>query len=201
MMRIRFLSKTKWVVGVDEVGRGPLAGPVTVAVVCVPKRHFGKVVPKELRDSKKMRPGMRQKWHQFVREKSKEGKIYFSISSVNHRIIDRVGVVKAVKIGIRRVFRRLQINPLECFVLLDGGLLAPKEFTNQKTIIRGDARIPIIALASIVGKVHRDRKMFRLSKKFPNYGFEKHKGYGTKFHLKALKKFGPCEIHRKTFLS
>ena len=112
-------------------------------------------------------------------------------------------LVDASRVVINRVKQRVKkiiLRPEESEILLDGALYAPRKYINQKTIIRGDDRIPIIAAASIVAKVVRDRKMKRLSKKFPAYNFEEHKGYGTKEHYKALKKHGFCVIHRHSFI-
>lgn len=201
----------QYTIGIDEAGRGPLAGPVSVAAVVIMSRHrldrllrsnlstgrfdlgFG------LRDSKKLSGKKREEWFQWLKEK-KKGELNFAVSLVGKKIIDKQGIVPAVKIGIRRCLNRLKLNPDQCRVLLDGSLKAPKIYRNQKTIIRGDETVPIITLASIVAKVTRDRKMLRLAKNFPNYQFEIHKGYGTRAHYRALRKNGLSPLHRRSFL-
>jgi ribonuclease HII len=124
----------------------------------------------------------------------------YAVSLVGERLIDEQGIVAAVKIGIRRCLKRLGCPAAKCLVLLDGSLRAPRQYKNQKTIIRGDEQVPLIALASIAAKVWRDRRMIRLAKRYPRCGFEKHKGYGTQAHYRALKKFGPTPLHRLSFL-
>ncbi len=185
----------KYIIGIDEVGRGPLAGPVTVGAVLLQRglgwRHF-----KGLRDSKKLTKESREVWF----AKALDMNIPYAVSSVSQRIIDTKGIVPSIHIAIYRCLNKLKVHPKKCLVLLDGGLHAPEEFIYQKTIIRGDEKECAIALASVMAKVTRDRKMVRLSKKYPEYGFETHKGYGTKRHYKQIKKYGICELHRRSFL-
>lgn len=201
-------SRIKYLVGVDEVGRGPLAGPVAVCVFCIPQkpRHpvsrlgadfFASGV---VRDSKKMTAKMREKIFKSISRKKASGHISCAVAFVSASFIDRAGISCAIRTALRSALRVLHIFARECRVLLDGGLKAPAEFTRQKTIIKGDEKEAVIALASIVAKVSRDRKMCAFAKKYPQYGFEKHKGYGTREHYAALQKHGPCPIHRKTFL-
>ncbi|HEY9584070.1 MAG TPA: ribonuclease HII, partial [Candidatus Paceibacterota bacterium] len=122
-------------------------------------------------------------------------------SFVSHKIIDRQGIAYAIRLAIKRTIKKAGLRPDNCEIRLDGSIYASKEFKNQKTIIKGDEKEPIIALASIIAKVRRDNRMKRLAKKYSGYGFEIHKGYGTKNHIKAVKKLGPSEIHRRTFIS
>lgn len=124
----------------------------------------------------------------------------YTISSVGSQIVDRRGIVFAINLATRRALDRLELNPDRCLVLLDGSLRAPDMFLHQRTIIRGDERIPVIKLASVMAKVYRDQRMKRLSKRYPDYGFEQHKGYGTRAHYRSLARCGPCDIHRKSFL-
>lgn len=184
--------KGNYIVGIDEVGRGPLAGPVTLAYVACPLRLYRRNF-KKIRDSKRLTPKKREEW--FAHLKGHPA-LMSGVTSVGPLTIDRRGISKAVKIGIRRLLAHLDVKPK--ILLLDGSLSAPPEYP-QKTIVKGDARIPIIAAASIIAKVTRDRKMVRLAKEFPNYGFEIHKGYGTRLHQKLLRTHGPCEVHRKSF--
>ncbi|OGF51446.1 ribonuclease HII [Candidatus Giovannonibacteria bacterium RIFCSPLOWO2_02_FULL_43_11b] len=181
---------SKYIVGIDEAGRGPLAGPVTVAVVAILKNSKIKLPD---RDSKKLSAKKREEWFQFFKDNPL---LKYSVSSVSHSIIDKRGISYALRLAVRRSIEKLEFRPK--MILLDGSLFAPQEY-NQKTIIKGDEKIPIIAAASIVAKVTRDRKMVRLAKKYPKYGFEMHKGYGTLTHRVMLKKYGLCEIHRKSF--
>ncbi len=189
----------KYLVGVDEVGRGPLAGPVAVCALMVRGdllRKLGRI-----RDSKGLSEAQRKEWFIKVRAFQKDGDLDFAVTYAREKTIDTIGIVPAVRRALSRSLQKLEREPSECLVLLDGGLEAPEEYENQETIIRGDATETIIALASIVAKVYRDRRMIRLSKKYPGYGFEKHKGYGTRAHYEALQKFGSSPIHRLSFLS
>ena len=195
--------KRKYLVGVDEVGRGPLAGPVAVGVVI----FFGKTMTKSLRpgrDSKQLSPILREEWFRKIKVAQKSGVLEYAVSFVSSKIIDRKGlsfaIRKALQISLKKVMRGRTISPSDCLILLDGGLKAPKEFCNQKTIIKGDEKEPTIALASISAKVLRDRKMVKMEEKYPKYGFAVHKGYGTKAHYGAIGKWGLSPIHRRSFL-
>lgn len=190
----------KWLVGVDEAGRGPLAGPVSVGVIVAPL-NFKPVFKKyAVKDSKKLSEKNREEWYRWLVKERREGKLNFATALVDNKIIDKKGIVAAIKIGMARCLKSLDLKPTECEVLLDGSLKAPPIFKQQKTIIRGDETEPVIALASIAAKVRRDRYMCRLAKKFPAYQFEVHKGYGTKAHYAALKKNGLSTFHRLSFL-
>ncbi len=187
-----------YIVGIDEVGRGPLAGPVGVGVVVAPD-SISKKFFKGIKDSKQLSEVDRVLWYGLALEARKKGELNFTVSLVSERVIDRHGIGYAIRLGVKRGLKRLSVdNSYQIF--LDGSLKAPETFLHQRTIIRGDEKVPIIALASIVAKVTRDRKMRRLAKKFPQFGFEGHKGYGTRFHMLALKEYGLCEVHRRSFL-
>lgn len=194
--------KYRYIIGVDEVGRGPLAGPVTVGVVCVPV-DFNMDFLKGIKDSKKLSPQKRKEWQKKVKNLNNKF-LQFSISSVSAEIIDKIGInqaiTKAINRSLKKILGILNKNPKDFMVLLDGGLRVPKEYIFQKTIIKGDEKEPIIALASIFAKIHRDTKMERFSKIYQNYGFEKHKGYGTSTHLLQIRKLGMSPIHRRSFL-
>jgi len=199
-MRNKKLSKKiKYVVGIDEVGRGPLAGPVTVGAFVMPikfnAKKFGKV-----KDSKKLKPVEREEIFYRLRELKKNKKVNFAVSFESSRMIDRIGIVPAIKKALEKSLKKLKLNPKDCKVLLDGGLKAPEKYKNQKTIIKGDEKERVIAFASIVAKVTRDALMCKLAKKYPKYCFEIHKGYGTKMHCEKIKKNGICVEHRKCFL-
>ena len=196
----------------DEVGRGPLAGPVTVCAFAVSTLDVD-IIPRGLKNSKALSAKAREKYAREFRKLAKEGKVVYKISSVSETIIDKKGIVFSVHLAIARALRKLKLHSNDrspgdlsfewkkVLVLLDGGIRAPKEYLNQKTIIKGDIKEPIIAAASIVAKVFRDKKMIRLALRYPEYGFERHKGYGTRAHYKALKKHGPSPIHRLSFLT
>lgn len=196
--------KFKYIVGVDEVGRGPVAGPVYVASFFASEEDLVEIVssaPAPIRDSKKLTENMRSKWFAFLEEKRKEGKISYKVSSAKSFEIDRSGIAVCISECVRDSLERLVPKELvqETLVLLDGGLRAPVHFA-QKTIIKGDENEAAISLASIVAKVLRDKHMEDLHRKFPQYEFSSHKGYGTKKHMEAIQKYGPCEEHRISFL-
>ena len=192
--------KHAFLVGIDEAGRGPLAGPVSVGVVVMPFNFKPALAKYSVKDSKKLSEKDREIWYKWLIKERRLNKINFATALVSHEVIDKRGIVYAVRLGIKRCLNRLELNPNKCEILLDGSLRAPAKFKNQKTIIKGDETEPIIALASIAAKVRRDRQMTRLAKEYPKYNFEVHKGYGTKAHYAALKKYGPSVIHRLSFL-
>ncbi len=192
------------IVGVDEVGRGPLAGPVSVCATSCDLRLYStlkksKLLPASGKDSKKLNPGEREKYSLILKSLEKVGKISYSITHISNKIIDKRGLSFSIKKAIEMSIKNLNLNPNKTMILLDGGLKAPKEFRKQMTIIKGDEKEKIISWASILAKVSRDSFMKNVSKKFPEYGFHLHKGYGTKRHLEMIKKFGLTEIHRLSF--
>ncbi|MFA6536119.1 MAG: ribonuclease HII [Candidatus Paceibacterota bacterium] len=189
-------------IGIDEVGRGPLAGPVTVCAFSVLCR--GKKLPKPLhlaKDSKMLSPKRREEWFKVVKELAKQNRCQYAVSCVSEKVIDREGIAYAIRLAIARSLKKIGADELRSQILLDGGIKAPAQYINQQTIIGGDRKEPIIALASIVAKVKRDSKLRRYAKIFPQYGFEIHKGYGTRLHYQNLKKYGLSEIHRRSFLT
>ena len=190
----------RYVIGIDEAGRGPLAGPVSVAAVAIPLASYKKVIIRfrEAKDSKQLTGTQREVW--FKKIKSSSGDLIYSVSLVGNAFIDRHGITRSIEVAIFRTLRKLKVAPSLSRVLLDGSLKAPKDFWRQRTIIRGDEKIKIISLASIVAKVSRDRHMVKKAKVFDGYGFEIHKGYGTKKHQQALFKKGPSPFHRQSFL-
>jgi len=188
------------IVGIDEAGRGPLAGPVAVGAFCIPVNFDRKFFIKVM-DSKQLTSGAREEWFLKIKELQKTGSLRYKVALVSHVFIDTRGIAKAVRAGIKRVISRLNLDPKKALVLLDGSLKAPQEFVFQETIIKGDAKEAVIGCASIMAKVTRDRYMTRLAKSYPQYTFNIHKGYGTSVHRKAIKKFGPSKIHRLSFLT
>jgi ribonuclease HII len=187
--------KNHVLIGVDEAGRGPLAGPV-VAAAAVIKGATGA----DLNDSKKLSEKQREKIFKELPNYCK----HHSIAEASAQEIDEMGILNANFLAMRRALAPL-ISSLDAEkqpykILVDGNLyIRGIDESLQMPIIKGDGRVACIAAASIFAKVHRDRLMAKFGEQFPNYGFEKHKGYGTKAHLEAVKKLGICEIHRKSF--
>ncbi len=185
--------------GVDEAGRGPLAGPVAVGVVAVPE---GFDVAREflgVADSKKLSHMKREKLFEMLRARVALGDARYVVEFESSSDIDTEGIAVVIRRAVARGVNALAPDSALVRVVLDGALRAPSEYT-QETIINGDELIPIISLASIVAKVSRDRLMCEFALTYPNYGFEKHKGYGTQTHYEMLKKHGLCVIHRRSFI-
>jgi len=188
----------KFLIGIDEVGRGPLAGPVAVGAVMVPSQ-FDFSQFEGVRDSKELSEFGREIWFERMRILVENHHVRYAVEFSSAQMIDTLGIAPAIRSAISRALRALKAVPHQSHVLLDGSLRAPRTYLSQETIIGGDASEPLIALASIVAKVRRDRLMRRHSLRFPVYGFEEHKGYGTPKHREAIAKFGLCTLHRKTF--
>ncbi len=194
----------KYFVGIDEAGRGPLAGPLAVGAVIFSK-NSKKFFTKELReiegkDSKKLTLEQREFWFKKIKIWQKEGMLKYAVTLISADVIDKAGMSFAIKVAIKKCLTKIKADSHSCLVLLDGSLKAPVEYKNQKTIIKGDEKEQIISLASIAAKVTRDKKMMIYAKLFPQYSFDVHKGYGTKLHRDLIKKHGPATIHRKSFL-
>jgi len=187
-----------FIIGVDEAGRGPLAGPVAVGIVAVEDGYDFSVFP-GLNDSKKLSEKKREIIFSVLQEEMKKGSVRAVVQLVGARMIDRGGIAPAIRNAVATGVRKLLVEPTAGKVFLDGSLKAPEEY-EQETVIGGDGTVPAIMLASVVAKVTRDRLMVKLAFEYPAYGFEIHKGYGTKAHYEALRAHGPCELHRTTFL-
>lgn len=179
----------KFIAGVDEVGRGCLAGCVVAAAVIL---DFSKPIPEGLNDSKKLSAKKRESLDSEI----KENALSYAIAQVEAEEIDRINILEATKKAMRLAIS--QLNPSADFLLIDAVQLKTL-FIPQKAIIHGDAISASIAAASIIAKNYRDNLMQELDKVYPNYGFAKHVGYGTKVHFEALRTHGACEIHRKSF--
>jgi ribonuclease HII len=190
--------KAEFLVGVDEAGRGPLAGPLAVGVVVAHKNFEIRELFPGVADSKILTEQKREEIYRLLVKYTKQGLLRYTVIYVAAATIDRIGISRATKRAVHAGVRRLAPEVEGYKVLLDGLLHAPKEYM-QETIIHGDATEAIISLASIAAKVNRDRLMKRLAKKYPNYGFESHKGYGTEMHFAQIRKFGLSELHRKSF--
>lgn len=180
--------KNKIVAGIDEAGRGPLAGPVVCASVIMPLDN----IIEGIDDSKKLSSKKRD----LLFDKIVKTAISYSIVEVDEKTIDQINILNATKLGMEECLKKLKVRP--DVVLID----AVKISTDiaQENIIHGDALSYNIAAASILAKVYRDRLMERVGRIYPQYCFAKHKGYGTKLHIELLKKYGPCPLHRKTFI-
>jgi ribonuclease HII len=176
------------IAGLDEAGRGPLAGPVVAAAVVLPD---GLLIP-GLTDSKQVPEHERERLFEVIRIEA----VCFGIGIADEQTIDLVNILQATIIAMERALQAL--NPQPDYLLLDA-ISLPRVPLPQKPIIKGDCRSHTIAAASILAKVTRDRMMQELHKKYPHYNFQKHKGYGTKEHLLLLREHGPCDAHRKTF--
>ncbi len=205
------LLSMNYEVGIDEAGRGPLAGPVAVGVVLVPAIFNWEKIP-EVNDSKKLTEQKREELFFQVQDLQEKGELTYAVSLVSAGVIDKRGIVFSVNTGMRRALQRVICNSTvnrmvqevgfnRLKVKLDGGLKAPEEFTHQETIVKGDSKEKIIGLASIMAKVTRDRYMRRISTKpqYAAYSFDTHKGYGTKAHREAIVRYGLSDLHRKTF--
>ncbi|MCX6718925.1 MAG: ribonuclease HII [Candidatus Taylorbacteria bacterium] len=192
-------SKHLIIVGIDEAGRGPLAGPVSVGAFAFLKPTASRLF-KGVKESKQLSEKKREEWFAIIQRSKRSGVIDFCVTMKSNEIIDSKGLSFAIKSALATSLKALNLKPAKCLVLLDGGLKAPVEYLDQKTIIKGDEKKMVIALASICAKVTRDRLMNKLAKRFPEYGFEIHKGYGTKKHYEAIKEYGITEWHRRSFL-
>lgn len=175
-------------VGIDEVGRGPLAGPITVGAVLLEDGHQ---VP-HFKDSKQLKEADREEIALAYAH------VPHAVFSISHTVIDEKGIAYAARSAVANVLKKLGVKPADVRVLLDAGLKAPGVFS-QIALVKGDEREASIALASIFAKVHRDHLMMRYGKAYPEWGFETHKGYGTKKHQEAIREYGLSPIHRKSF--
>lgn len=177
------------VCGTDEAGRGPLAGPVFAAAVILPE---GTVI-NGINDSKKLSPQKREALYEIIKEKA----ISYAFTAISEKIIDEINILNATMLAMKTAVEKL--SPLPDYVLVDGNKL-PELSCPSEAIVKGDSKSISIAAASIVAKVERDRYITKSAEIYPEYGFDRHKGYGTKAHTEAILKYGPSPIHRKTFL-
>jgi ribonuclease HII len=199
-MEVLERNKPTWIVGIDEVGRGPLAGPVYVCAVAIPLVLYKKMRWKGLRDSKQLTEISRDRWYAHARRLEEERKAVIALSFRSASSIDAQGISSSIRACIKSALKQLKLDPKDCLILLDGGLKAPTEYIYQQTIIRGDDSQKIISLASVVAKVTRDAVMRNWHKKYPAYNWFENKGYGTKAHQAALISAGVTDLHRKSFL-
>ncbi|HDY73154.1 MAG TPA: ribonuclease HII [Candidatus Jorgensenbacteria bacterium] len=191
-----------FIIGVDEAGRGPLAGPLVVAAVAVPRHvQFRHKAGGALRDSKQMTPLQRERWFQYIME---HDYIAYTVSWVTPRVIDNINIARAADRAATRAVGRLvtqeNLPTNNTTVLLDGALYLTNDIP-YRTVVRGDTIFRAIKLAAIVAKVYRDSVMTRLDLVHREYGFAQHKGYGTRMHYKRLRMYGPSPVHRLSFIS
>lgn len=191
------LEKGIDIVGVDEAGRGPLAGSVVAAAVKL-KKYSEEL--QEINDSKKLSEKKREKLFDIIMENFEVG-----IGVANSNEIDEINILNATFLAMRRALEdlknKVKINEESTLILVDGNFKIKEYNGKQEAVIKGDAKSLSIAAASIIAKVTRDRMLVEEDKNYPEYGFAKHKGYGTKAHREALLKYGACPIHRKSFLT
>ena len=179
------------VAGADEVGRGPLAGPVVAAAVILPLEEERRILG--IDDSKKLSPKKRE----YLAERIKETALAYAIEEAGEETVDEINILQATRLAMKRAVERLA--PAPDFVLTDGNMTLDVAIP-QKSFVKGDALVCSIGAASILAKVHRDALMKEYAKRYPYYGFERNMGYGTAEHIKAIREWGICEIHRKTFV-
>jgi len=197
-----------FIIGIDEAGRGPLAGPVVAGAVAIrsdklenPELEYLVMSDKKwdlVRDSKKLSEKQREDIFDFVQEN-----FYVGVGICDHRTVDRINILEAsflaMKSALADLRTKLRYQDLRHIVVVDGNKKIPNLSLEQKAIIGGDRFVKSISAASIIAKVTRDRLMLQAHEKYPEYGFDKHKGYGTQLHMDMLQKHGPCEIHRQSF--
>jgi ribonuclease HII len=196
----------KYVIGIDEAGRGPLAGPIAFCAFKIELDTLLKLAKRydfipAHHDSKKLTEKTREIWYREILKLVKENKKQFSycVAMPKNTEIDKIGLSLVIKKALIKVLKGVKADEKNCLVLLDGGLKIDKKFT-QQTIVKGDENELVIAIASIMAKVTRDHHMIKNAKLYPEYGFDIHKGYGTQKHLLAIKRCGVCPIHRRSFL-
>ena len=217
--------QNKYIIGIDEAGRGPLAGPVSVGVACVSSDFDWDLIP-GVNDSKKLTEKKREEIFKIAQRLKKEGKLTYAVKMVSAKEIDKIRIVASVTKAMNQAIKRVINDPIKAGILgealprqsyqgkalveldydmydvkLDGGLSAPEEFIHQETIIKGDSKEKVIGLASIMAKVTRDQYMVRIAKKscFAPYTFDVHKGYGTKKHRESIAQNGLSTEHRATY--
>ena len=186
----------RYIVGVDEVGRGPLAGPVVCAAVVMPLEENELIVGVD--DSKKLSAKKREQLSEMIKNTA----IAYTMVEVSEKIIDEINILEATKLGMKKAVETLvlpkELNAMPEIVLTDGNMTLDIDLP-QHSVVHGDALSYSIGAASIIAKVHRDGMMDEFAKQYPQYAFEKNKGYGTAAHIQGIKEYGLCPIHRRTF--
>lgn len=191
---LSLLQKYNKVIGVDEAGRGPLAGPIVASAIALDKDMAEALSSLGVNDSKKTTRKKREQIVEFVLSQ----KIPFATFKISSTDIDKIGILPANTSVLETA--RTKISPhISGYTIIDGRFAPPFKLENYEITVRADSTFIAVATASILAKTHRDFLMEKEAKKYPDYGFERHMGYGTKAHIAAIYEFGPCEIHRKTF--
>lgn len=192
-----FSQGHRLICGIDEAGRGPLAGPVVASAVIINSENakilFESKEFKYIKDSKKLSAKRREEMFDFIQTNFP----YVGIGICDHDTIDRINILEATFLAMKKAISALREKP--DVTLIDGNFIIPNSSLKQEAIVKGDNLVPVIAAASIIAKVARDRIMDEVHEEYPMYGFDKHRGYGTKYHLDAIKEYGPCPLHRKSF--
>ncbi|MEA2097910.1 MAG: ribonuclease HII [Patescibacteria group bacterium] len=184
----------KYIAGVDEAGRGPLAGPVVAAaVVFLDDKIIKELIKKGIRDSKTLSAKKREYFYELITEQSQD----WAVGKVSEKIIDKINILEATKLAMCKAVESLENTP--DFILVDGINTIENFPASQIAIPKADQFVFSVSAASIIAKVTRDKILMDFDKQYPGYGFAAHKGYGTKFHMEMIKKMGPCKIHRKSF--
>lgn len=194
-------TDSEYIVGIDEAGRGPLAGPVTIGISYIPKKESKRLFlflkNNGLNDSKKVKESDRENLFKLLLALKKAGKLNWAVISVSAHIISTKGIVYAIDSAIKKGIAQLGVKEEKTVLEMDGALKIPEgSWKKAQSIIKGDSTHPSIMIASIIAKVTRDAYMVRIAKKYPEYGFELHKGYGTKKHRELIKKNGLSKLHR-----
>lgn len=189
-----FKKGYKKIAGIDEAGRGPLAGPVVAAAVVFSQGiKAGDLVKMGVRDSKLLTAKKRDYLYEKIIEQSSD----WAVSIISEDVIDEINILRASLLAMRKAVESLKIKP--DFLLIDGRFTIDNFPVSQMAVPKADQMIFSVSAASVIAKVTRDRLLIELDQKYPGYGFAKHKGYGTREHMEAIKKIGPCRIHRKSF--
>jgi ribonuclease HII len=178
----------KIVIGIDEAGRGPLAGPVVACAIMVPQLSG-------LRDSKQLTPNQREHLYTLLK---KHPAVEWGIGKVSEKQIDKINIYQATRLAMKKAVLQLERKVKIHSLIIDGNMLLDLPIS-QKAVVKADATIVQCMAASIIAKVTRDRLMLKLHKQYPQYGFDRHKGYGTPLHMEMLRRHGPCKIHRMSF--
>jgi ribonuclease HII len=196
--REKLFARYSLLAGLDEAGRGPLAGPVVAAVVMIKQPDLKRLDKLGLKDSKRLTAKKREEFYQLILANFPTG-----AGQCSPLTIDRINILQATFLAMKRALsdlsRHAGAGQTPDFLILDGNQTIPNISLKQKAIPKADDKIAVVSAASIIAKVTRDDLIEKLAVQYPQYGFEKHKGYGTKLHLEALERFGPCEIHRRSF--
>jgi ribonuclease HII len=194
--RERWQQGVQLIAGVDEAGRGPLAGPVVAAAVILPQAWQDGGFDERLRDLNDSKQLTEAKREAFFAILTAHPEIGFGIATVDAAVIDQINILQATHRAMNEALAQLQPPPEH--VLVDGNPVKTMRFP-QTALVKGDARSYSVAAASVLAKVTRDRMMLKFDRQYPGYGFAEHKGYGTPQHLAAIAKLGPCQIHRRSF--